>query len=430
MTQFQKPEQSGQAAALPKTYAQHPLSAAFPAMTAEEFQELKDSIENFGPMSPVVIANGMVLHGWDIYRACTELAVPYQVQELPAHVTPQDYLDAQSIGRKASSVEQVSGPNAIMLALESIRIDGNTQSRVELDQAVVAEYAEAMAEGAQFPPLIVFFDGAHRWLGDGFHRYFGARKAGLVQMVAEVRSGTQQDAQLFSFGVNASHGLRRTNADKRKAVTGALQHPVSCQWSDRQIAKHCGVSGKTVASVRQANCGNSAVTHQERTYTTKHGTTAVMNTSNIGKKPEGPQAAPLEQQAQPLRHTVSVVPPPKSSQPDELANLEEGDYTPPEGMTEEDFGPSPEEIAEALAHEAAEKAKRELLEKMIESDNQMATLFEEAKMLKAQVARLERYRDELMNKAHAIEQIAKKRDRENLRLRKELDALRGKGGAQ
>ncbi len=170
MTQFQKPEQSGQAAALPKTYGQHPLSAAFPAMTPEEFQKLKDSIENFGPMSPVVIANGMVLHGWDIYRACTELAVPYQVQELPGHVTPQDYLDAQSIGRKATSVEQVSGPNAIVLALESIRIDGNTQSRVELDQAVVAEYAEAMAEGAQFPPLIVFFDGVHRWLGDGFHR--------------------------------------------------------------------------------------------------------------------------------------------------------------------------------------------------------------------------------------------------------------------
>ena len=44
MTDFHKPGQPGQAAALPETYVQHPLSAAFPRMTPEEFQELKDSI--------------------------------------------------------------------------------------------------------------------------------------------------------------------------------------------------------------------------------------------------------------------------------------------------------------------------------------------------------------------------------------------------
>ena len=52
MTDFQKPEQSGQAAALPKTYTQHPLSAAFPAMSAEDFQALTDSIDNIGVQNP------------------------------------------------------------------------------------------------------------------------------------------------------------------------------------------------------------------------------------------------------------------------------------------------------------------------------------------------------------------------------------------
>ena len=168
------------------------------------------------------------------------------------------------------------------LELKVIRIDGGTQSRVELNNTTVEEYSEAMADGAQFPPVVVFFDGASYWLADGFHRYFGADQAGLEEIAADVRNGTQLDAQLFSFGVNYDHGLRRSNADKRKAVTGALNHPVSCKWSDRQIAKHCGVSDKTVAAVRDSHCGNSEVS-QQRTYTTKHGTTAVMNTANVGK---------------------------------------------------------------------------------------------------------------------------------------------------
>ena len=71
----------------------------------------------------------------------------------------------------------------------------------------------------------------------------------------------------------------------------------------------------------------------------------------------------------------------------------------------------------------------EAVEKMLAADDKVAMLFAEVKMLKAQVDRLERYRDELMNKSSALEQIAKKRDRENLRLVKELDAIK-KGGAR
>lgn len=178
------------------------------------------------------------------------------------------------------------------ISLRDIRIDGGTQSRVELNNTTVEEYSEAMADGVQFPPVVVFFDGASHWLADGFHRYFGADQAGLEEIAADVRNGTQLDAQLFSFGVNSDHGLRRTNADKRKAVTGALNHPVSCKWSNNQIAKHCGVSDKTVAAVRDSHFGISEVTTAERTYTTKHGTTAVMNTTNVGKAKSKPEPLP------------------------------------------------------------------------------------------------------------------------------------------
>lgn len=58
--------------------------------------------------------------------------------------------------------------------LRSIRIDGGTQSRAELNNTTVDEYTEAMLEGDTFPPIVVFFDGSSYWLADGFHRYFGA----------------------------------------------------------------------------------------------------------------------------------------------------------------------------------------------------------------------------------------------------------------
>ena len=63
---------------------------------------------------------------------------------------------------------------------------------------------EQLAEGGlRFPPVILFTDGADfYWLGDGFHRVFAARKAGLTEITAEVRPGTRRDALLFGIGAN------------------------------------------------------------------------------------------------------------------------------------------------------------------------------------------------------------------------------------
>lgn len=314
----------------------------------------------------------------------------------------------------------------MLLNLRSIRIDGGTQSRAELNNTTVEEYTEAMLEGTAFPPIVVFFDGASYWLADGFHRYFGADHAGIEEVEAEVRQGTQQDAQLFSFGVNASHGLRRTNADKRKAVTGALQHPVSGQWGDRQIAKHCGVDHKTVAAVRAAIWGNSPDTPTERTVT-RNGTSYQQNTSNIGKTDRpAPAAIPAPAPAAPPPKPVVVVPPPKTDLPDPWASAPSGGSTPPEGMNEDDFGPSPEEIA---ADEAADRAERELVAKIIAADDVVAELAAEVKRLLALNEALNRRIDSLLNeKADAI-QWMKKFEAQNRRLLKEVESLK-KGGAQ
>lgn len=201
------------------------------------------------------------------------------------------------------------------IKIDQIDFDLSMQSRAKMDESVIAEYAEAITEGAKFPPITVFHDSATYWLADGFHRYFAHKKIGALDINADVAVGTKRDATLYSCGANAEHGLRRTDADKRRAILRMLEDEEWGKWSNREIARHCGVHPTTVSRVKEdvaafyrgegSNEGgkyrpgrevvfNSSavmkiptvhVDSDDRTYTTKHGTEAVMKTANIGKRP-------------------------------------------------------------------------------------------------------------------------------------------------
>lgn len=137
------------------------------------------------------------------------------------------------------------------LAISGIRIDGGTQPRAALDFEAIDDYSEAMAAGAKFPAVTVFYDGEQYWLADGFHRVRAAYAANLDSIECDVRQGTLEDAQWFSFGANSSNGLRRTNEDKARAVKSALAHPRASGLCDSEIARHCGVTQPTVAHWRE-----------------------------------------------------------------------------------------------------------------------------------------------------------------------------------
>jgi hypothetical protein len=163
-----------------------------------------------------------------------------------------------------------------VIPLGSIRLDGGTQPREQIDLFTVEEYAQAMRDGATFPPAEVVYDGESYWLWDGFHRYQGASLAGLVVIACNVREGTVEDARWLALAANKTHGLRRTPADKRRAVEQALSHPHSAALSDAQVADHCGVSREFVCRVRPT-CDRSQV----ESRTGRDGRT--INTANIGK---------------------------------------------------------------------------------------------------------------------------------------------------
>lgn len=197
--------------------------------------------------------------------------------------------EADRIARhKAKKREQESMPELTTLAIQQIRTDGGTQSRAANNQEVVKEYTEAILAGVAMPALIVFFDGKDHWLADGFQRREAYQQADETEVLVEVKQGSVRDAILYSVGANATHGLRRTNADKKRAVERLLSDEEWGKWSDRAIAEKCGVSHNFVGEIRRSlSSDDSEPTgngFQSNERTGRDGRT--INTANIGKKPE------------------------------------------------------------------------------------------------------------------------------------------------
>jgi ParB-like chromosome segregation protein Spo0J len=184
------------------------------------------------------------------------------------------------------------------LTLEHIETNGGTQTRAAVHAEVVESYAEEMKGGADFPPIVVFFDGKEYWLADGFHRLIAARGIGWKSIQALVRQGTRREAVLYSAGANARHGLRRSNADKRRAVEILLRDEEWGKWSDREISRRCAVSADLVAEIRRFLTVDSD-SERLRLFQTKHGTSAKMDTAKIGPKAEpAERAEPDEREAE------------------------------------------------------------------------------------------------------------------------------------
>lgn len=175
-----------------------------------------------------------------------------------------------------------------VLSIEQIRTDGGTQPRSMILRETVEEYAAAMVDGAVFPPVTVFYDGREYWLADGFHRLAASEAAGLTKVQCDIRQGTRREAILHSVGANATHGMRRTNEDKRRAVRVLLEDQEWSQWSDREIARRCGVDHKTVANLRPALKPDTGEIPQYEPRTFIHpktGQPTQMRTANIGSAP-------------------------------------------------------------------------------------------------------------------------------------------------
>ena len=85
---------------------QHPLSAAWPAMSEADFIGLKDSIESIGVQMPIVIFEGQVIDGWNRYRAATDLGMNCPTVPFNEEIDPVDFVKAMNDARRHITASQ------------------------------------------------------------------------------------------------------------------------------------------------------------------------------------------------------------------------------------------------------------------------------------------------------------------------------------
>src|SRR4051794_19209758 len=86
-----------------------------------------------------------------------------------------------------------------------------------------------------------------------------------------------------SVSTNGQHGHRRTNDDKRRAVTTLLNDPEWMTWGNREIARRCGVTHPFVESLRDTGNGYQYPKNETIYIHPRTGQPTVMNTANMGR---------------------------------------------------------------------------------------------------------------------------------------------------
>ena len=206
--------------------------------------------------------------------------------------------------KKLNRPVSVGGIN-YTIDLDLLVLSPELQQRVKLDKSVIEEYAEAFKNHVKFPPITIWYRTDVEYKGtpllhpayliDGFHRVEAAKIAGITELPFIRKQGTLREALLYSTSINSTHGLRRSNADKRKAVMTLLNDEEWNGWSNREIASHCGVSHQFVNNIRKSIWqplpdtklnnpdGSTDTKLNNLRKVTRGGKTYIQDTTNIGK---------------------------------------------------------------------------------------------------------------------------------------------------
>jgi ParB-like chromosome segregation protein Spo0J len=113
---------------------------------------------------------------------------------------------------------------------------------------VDAAHARVLAEvpAGRLPPILVHKPTSR--VIDGMHRVNAATLRGDNTIRARLLDCTEERAFLLAIELNISHGLPLSLADRRVAATRIIA--VHSDWSDRAIGLVAGLSGRTVAGLR------------------------------------------------------------------------------------------------------------------------------------------------------------------------------------
>ncbi len=165
------------------------------------------------------------------------------------------------------------------LKLADLTLDPRLQMRVQMDGDTIEEYAEHIDE---LPPgKVVMDEDGHLYLTAGWHRFEAHKKKGKDVMSCSVREGTFLDALQEAAGENFDHGLRRTNADKHRAVDILLAENSENNhgWSGSDVARMARVTSQMVNKVISGQNGHHSSKSETVSNSNQSGSTTQTNTN-------------------------------------------------------------------------------------------------------------------------------------------------------
>ena len=129
-------------------------------------------------------------------------------------------------------------------------------------EKTINAYVEALAIGAQFPPIKIqsvfnYADGNQTTeatiILDGIHRWFAFREKGIKELPAVEWKENPLDYEknktallLESAKFNISHGDRLSASDKKRIARDIAASDPECTWTEEALAEKLGVIRQTV----------------------------------------------------------------------------------------------------------------------------------------------------------------------------------------
>lgn len=156
-------------------YTQHPLSAAFPAMSGEEFNALVADIREHGQRDPIIVLDGQVLDGWHRHQACHKAGASPLIEQYDGN-DPRAFVLSRNLHRRNLTASQRA---AAVVACGEWRPAGYNVAAA----ATLSPTNEQLAQEAQVSPRTI-------------RNAKAATKAGLNKPVAEGKITAERGAEI------------------------------------------------------------------------------------------------------------------------------------------------------------------------------------------------------------------------------------------
>lgn len=141
------------------------------------------------------------------------------------------------------------------LKVKDVVILPECQCRHGINADAVNRYADVLQSGETLPNIKVAYDKetGQYFLFDGEHTLRAHQKIELLEIDADVEEGDAELACWWAIAQNSAHGLPRTSADRERAIMHCIEHPMSKDMTEADLAKYVGVSRREIFRVRQKN---------------------------------------------------------------------------------------------------------------------------------------------------------------------------------